>query len=918
MNENKYKKNLYGVLNIKYYDFFLKSMKKSISILLRSQLDKSTALGLSVSENPPALLKWWLVEKSKFPTCIIAIQVGNFIEFKGIDALMACEFAGLNPHGGKNPQMICGTNIVSIQKTLDSLIEQNFIVRVYKQVEIQNKFKTKERILDQVVSRSNPVYYNDIQNINGGIYSKTDKIKPVFFYVGDKELYVIYIPSVSYLKYEGIDECAFMAMFRSLDPTTVYHNSYKSEYIKNIPLVQKHEVHYSISSLEHILKYIKDVYGLSNDITFEQIFASFSPMLKSTSDQLGIRSSIQNIPDLVEHVIGDVSPPEYKFMADWLVLKPEEKNRTNMIRLCENINSGNLIIPRLPVLDPDRTFGFMLSDSAYKDKKFLFKIDEMLKNRVCDKSLFDITLKYTGISENYITYRKNLNNIEHLFATKLKRQINEEHIFEYIPTDIIKNELYIIDSPTSTNELKKKKTILNNMIAEFQQSKLDIKSDKDGRIFIKHNIENQAFTTISGTRHEAIPFKNNKGILKKNCWTTRALDHCLSEYYVSLTSHNREQKNKIIDFCKQIATLFGTSIKLLLHSQVICKSLHSHLSEVIKKGWTAPNFTHNDEIKISMLFPYWKSKYDSVTNDIELYPGEINLLTAPNGYGKTTLIRSLSTCAVLAYAGLFVPANSAIFSEIDNFCVRLPGTDRPDEGLSSFESEIVDLTHILKLANHKSLICLDEIVRSTSPKEGEAIATSILEFLAEKKCYCVFSTHMFNLLNINIPKRFITISRKHRWIRGCVHNSKAINTCIKHKLPKSIIQRSIQLLGCDNKTEIKKNIKCKKRKIQQISQNIIGTEAIHVNKNDLVPPFLNQKHCVYIIFEDGNEEVFYCGETKQIAKRYDQHKRTREGDMLVFPVDNKTDGMRFETLIQKSCIRENIKLSSVADSLHQL
>lgn len=918
----------YGKLDRSYYKWYLENLSNITCQEFSKKISNSSSIGLNIDDSTQPFMKWWAKEKAKYPRSVIAVQVGKFIEFRGIDSILACEFANLNMQGGKNMYMACGFNISSMQTKFDALVNHNLIIRVYKQFEQSEQIhlsKSKQRILSQVISSSNPVYYNSVKNIEN-IQNKTStEIKPLFFYLHNKELYVIYIPSQTYVKYQHVNKECFRILFRSLNPTTVYtatcENNSDFDYIKKLDVVKRVFVSHSINLPDQVFEYVKSVYGLLGYVSFYQITKNISPMLKCTSDEIGLRSALKNVPDLIDYVLGKKAhPSQCKFMIDWLLLKPDMIDRDNVIYICDLIYNGKICIPRTKSLDPQRTFGFLNSESNYRDVNFLFILKQNLNNRVCDRALFEIAVKYTGLKMSYTKYKEEISKVEDIMKRTLDSKINSKQ-FEYIPIDLSSKEIYVIKSPDSEAMLNRQKIKLNELLHQFSKVKKNDKKFefKDDSIFFYHKPDTTPvmFVLECGTKHKGIQITNNKRQIRKNFWTAQSIKISLDNYLKFCYHHNELQKKKIIDFCNILAKEFGVCIRLFLHTQNIAKCLYSHLTHVTSLGWNKANFTKDRNIEIKSMFPYWKSKHNSVKSSIKLFPGKIAFLTAPNGYGKTTFIRSITTSAVLAHSGLYVPSECAIFPSLDNFFIKLPGSDRPNEGLSSFASEVKDLSLICKNISSNSLVCVDEIMRSTCPDEGVCLAQAMMEYISSQNCYCIFSTHMFKLSEVKVKKELFTIDKNHNLLKGFITDSKAIDICVKYELPDYIIKRSCLLLKKKQHTVVGKKY-TKKRKIQEISENVIGKNSRWIGTMCMIPPEYDKTHCVYIIHEDIDRDIFYCGETKHVSTRYEQHKQKRSGDIIIFSVANKTEAMRFETLIQKKCIEEDVRLSSYSDSYHVL
>lgn len=137
-----------------------------------------------------------------------------------------------------------------------------------------------------------------------------------------------------------------------------------------------------------------------------------------------------------------------------------------------------------------------------------------------------------------------------------------------------------------------------------------------------------------------------------------------------------------------------------------------------------------------------------VPNDIYLASGErVCLITGPNMSGKSTILRQIALITVLAGIGCFVPAASATLPIPDALLSLLTHDDDPTQNLSTFATEMRTSAFIHSVASPRSLVLLDEMGRGTSPDEGCAVATAIVEdLLNEKGCTVFFATHFGELV----------------------------------------------------------------------------------------------------------------------------------------------------------------------------
>ncbi|GAA5830215.1 hypothetical protein JCM3766R1_002826 [Sporobolomyces carnicolor] len=125
------------------------------------------------------------------------------------------------------------------------------------------------------------------------------------------------------------------------------------------------------------------------------------------------------------------------------------------------------------------------------------------------------------------------------------------------------------------------------------------------------------------------------------------------------------------------------------------------------------------------------------------------ILTGLNMGGKSSLAKSIALIALMAQIGSFVPAEACTTSLFDGIYTRMGASDSIIQNRSTFMLELVETSEILKLASNRSLILLDELGRGTSTNDGEAIASSVLEWISRHQhSLTVFVTHYPNVASL--------------------------------------------------------------------------------------------------------------------------------------------------------------------------
>jgi DNA mismatch repair protein MutS len=125
------------------------------------------------------------------------------------------------------------------------------------------------------------------------------------------------------------------------------------------------------------------------------------------------------------------------------------------------------------------------------------------------------------------------------------------------------------------------------------------------------------------------------------------------------------------------------------------------------------------------------------------------LITGPNMGGKSTYMRQIALIVLLAHCGSFVPASAARIGPVDAIHTRIGASDDLAAGRSTFMVEMSEAAAILNGATEESLVLMDEVGRGTSTFDGMALAFSIARHLLQRnRCYCLFSTHYFELTQL--------------------------------------------------------------------------------------------------------------------------------------------------------------------------
>ena len=200
-----------------------------------------------------------------------------------------------------------------------------------------------------------------------------------------------------------------------------------------------------------------------------------------------------------------------------------------------------------------------------------------------------------------------------------------------------------------------------------------------------------------------------------------------------------------------------------------------------------------------------------VPNDTELDSAgdQIMIITGANMAGKSTYMRAVALCCIMAQMGCFVPARHATIGIVDRVFTRVGAFDDLASGQSTFMVEMLELANILNNATPQSLVVLDEIGRGTSTLDGCAIARSVVEFLHGRAIAgprTLFATHFHDLIDLEGSQKRVKnfhfavkdtgqdVVFLRKIIPGATDRSYGVHVARLAGLPKKVTDRAMDLL----------------------------------------------------------------------------------------------------------------------------
>jgi DNA mismatch repair protein MutS2 len=181
------------------------------------------------------------------------------------------------------------------------------------------------------------------------------------------------------------------------------------------------------------------------------------------------------------------------------------------------------------------------------------------------------------------------------------------------------------------------------------------------------------------------------------------------------------------------------------------------------------------------------------------------IISGPNTGGKTVTLKTTALLAMMAQAGLPIPATAASFPIFTAFLADIGDAQSIEAALSTFSAHITNLDRLSRLADAHSLVLLDELGSSTDPEEGSALAVAIASYFLTAGAWSLISTHHTSLkvyaantpgvLNAAAGVDEVTLAPNYHLRLGVPGASAGIQTAARLGLNPAIVAAARQRLG---------------------------------------------------------------------------------------------------------------------------
>ena len=281
-----------------------------------------------------------------------------------------------------------------------------------------------------------------------------------------------------------------------------------------------------------------------------------------------------------------------------------------------------------------------------------------------------------------------------------------------------------------------------------------------------------------------------------------------------------------------------------------------------------------------------------VANDIKIGDEYQSIvITGPNTGGKTITLKTFGLIQMMGQAGLFIPAQEgSTIAVFDNIYADIGDEQSLEQNLSTFSGHMENVKSILERITSRSLVLLDELGAGTDPKEGAALAMSILDYIASKGSTVVITTHYPELKvygydrpgTINASMEFDqeTLKPTYHLLLGIPGRSNGIEIAQRLGINQTVITESKSLVSEDSQDlnqmigELVEQRKAAREEKERLEKLLVANREKQADLTNKLDRFNEQRDS--LLAKARNEANHEVSMAKKKADRIIHHLRQLE------------------------------------------
>ena len=126
--------------------------------------------------------------------------------------------------------------------------------------------------------------------------------------------------------------------------------------------------------------------------------------------------------------------------------------------------------------------------------------------------------------------------------------------------------------------------------------------------------------------------------------------------------------------------------------------------------------------------------------------GRLLIISGPNAGGKSVCLKTVGLLQYMVQCGLSIPVGDrSTVGLFQNIMIDIGDEQSIADDLSTYSSHLLNMKNMMKQANSRTLLLIDEFGGGTEPTIGGAIAEAVLKQFWKKEAFGVITTHYQNL-----------------------------------------------------------------------------------------------------------------------------------------------------------------------------
>ena len=126
--------------------------------------------------------------------------------------------------------------------------------------------------------------------------------------------------------------------------------------------------------------------------------------------------------------------------------------------------------------------------------------------------------------------------------------------------------------------------------------------------------------------------------------------------------------------------------------------------------------------------------------------GRLLIISGPNAGGKSVCLKTVGLLQYMVQCGISIPiADRSTVGMFQNIMIDIGDEQSIADDLSTYSSHLLNMKNMMKQANSRTLLLIDEFGGGTEPTIGGAIAEAVLKQFWKKEAFGVITTHYQNL-----------------------------------------------------------------------------------------------------------------------------------------------------------------------------